>query len=102
MRSTALVPLVLAITAAFGCATGNTAAQELSWERWKTCDRFATISLDRIDPDGRLVVKGQEMEATSFRVCVRDAAADQVRRGAIANPEVPVLVKLYGCVGGAM
>jgi hypothetical protein len=101
MRCAALV-LLVAVSAAAGCVTGNTPAQDLSWERWRACDRFSTIALDRIDLDGRLVVKGQELEAAAFTACVRDAAADQVRRGAIASPEVPVLVKLYGCMGGAM
>src|SRR5215472_17214900 len=92
-RGSIALALLVTMGTAAGCAlVGNTPAQELSWERWKTCDRFATIALDRIDSDGRLVVKGQEMEATSFKACVREAATDQVRRGAIANSEVPVLV----------
>jgi len=96
-------PLLLALLiAAGGCATSNTPAQDLAWERWRTCDRFVTIALDRIEPDGRLVVKGYESEAASFTTCVRDAAADQVRRGTAATAEAPVLVKLYGCLGGAM
>ena len=98
--STALALLVTTSTAA-GCAlAGNTPAQELSWERWKACDRFATIALDRIDTDGRLVVKGYEFEAAPFTACVRAVAADQARRGAAASPEAVVLVKLYGCIGG--
>jgi hypothetical protein len=97
----ALALLVTTSTAA-GCALiGNTPAQELSWERWRACDRFATIALDRIDTDGRLVVKGQELEAAPFTSCVRAVAADQARRGAAASPEAVVLVKLYGCIGGA-
>ncbi len=103
MRSTALVLLVMASTAAAGCATvRNTPAQELSWERWKACDRFSTIALDRIETDGRLVVKGYEVEAAPFTACVRAVAAAQARRGAAASPEAAVLVKLYGCMGGAM
>jgi hypothetical protein len=98
--STTLALLVTTGTAA-GCASlGNTPAQELSWERWKTCDRFATIALDRIDTDGRLVVKGQELEAAPFTACVRSVAADQARRGVAASPDAVVLVKLYGCIGG--
>jgi hypothetical protein len=102
LRSTTLVLLVASAVTA-GCASiGNTPAQELSWERWKACDRFATIALDRIDTDGRLVVKGYEIEAAPFTACVRAVAADQARRGAAASPEAAVLVKLYGCMGGAM
>jgi len=101
MRFLALVQLV-AVSAAAGCASSNTSAQDLSWERWKACDRFSMIALDRIDLDGRLVVKGYEIEAAPFTACVREVAADQVRRGAVSSPEVSVLVKLYGCLGGAM
>ena len=101
MRSTVLALLVL--TAASGCTLAqNTRAQDLSWERWKTCDRFPTIALDRIDTDGRIVVKGYEIEAQPFTACVQTVAADQARRGVAASADAPVLVKLYGCMGGAM
>ncbi len=101
MRSTALG--LLMVVAASGCApTHNTPAQDLSWERWRACDHFTTIALDRVDVDGRLVVKGYQYEAALFTACVREAAADQVRRGVPAEPSVAVLVKLYGCLGGAM
>jgi len=99
-RSIALALLVTTGTVA-GCSlVGNTPAQDLSWERWRACDRFATIALDRIDTDGRLVVKGQELEAAPFRACVNQVAADQARRGVATSPDAVVLVKLYGCIGG--
>lgn len=102
MGSIALSLLLVVITAA-GCATArNTPAQDLAWERWKTCDRFSTIALDRIDLDGRLVVTGHEHEAGPFTSCVRAAAADQSHRGLAPRPQAGVLVKLYGCQGGAM
>ena len=101
MRSIGVSLLMLVVMAA-GCATvRNTPAQDLAWERWKTCDHFATITLERIDLDGRLVVRGYESEAARFTACVREAAADQVRRGIAAGPQAAVLVKLYGCMGGA-
>ncbi len=88
---------------AAGCAIApNTPAQDLGWERWKACDHFSTITLDRIDLDGRVVVKGNQHEAAPFTTCVREAASDQVRRGVAALPQEAVLVKLYGCQGGAM
>jgi hypothetical protein len=102
MRRRALVVVIVLASTAAGCATGNTPAQDLAWARWRTCDRFATIGLDRIDPNGRLVVTGQQVEAAAFTACVRAAAADQVRRGATTVAEAPVLVKLFGCLGGAM
>ena len=102
MRSIGLSLLMLVVTAA-GCATlRNTPAQDLAWERWKACDHFAAMTLERIDLDGRLVVKGYEYEAAPFTACVREAAADQVRRGIAAEPQAAVLVKLYGCMGGPM
>ena len=101
MRGVVLVLLVAASTSV-SCAISNTPAQNLAWDRWKTCDRFATIGLDRIDPNGRLVVKGYETDAAPFTACIREAAAEQVRRGVATDPEAPVLVKLYGCLGGAM
>jgi hypothetical protein len=100
-RGSIALALLVTTSTFVGCASvGNTPAQELSWERWKACDRFATIALDRIDTDGRLVVKGQELEAAPFTACVRTVAADQARRGVATSPEAVVLVKLYGCIGG--
>lgn len=102
-RWSALVAWATVVVAASACATaGNTRAQNLAWERWQACDRFSTIALDRIDLDGRLVVKGYEVEAAPFTACVAQAAADQLRRGVTDRPEDLVLVKLYGCMGGAM
>jgi len=102
MRGLALSLLVLAMIEA-GCAVArNEPAQDLAWERWKACEQFAAISLERIDPDGRIVVTGYEHEAAPFTACVREAAADQSRRGLSAGVTSPVLVKLYGCMGGAM
>ncbi len=93
---------MVAVIAA-GCATArNTPAQDLAWERWKACDHFAAITLERIDLDGRLVVSGYEHEAAPFTTCVREAAADQASRGASAGLTAAVRVKLYGCQGGAM
>lgn len=103
MRAIALgLPLVIAVSA--GCATmGNTPAQDLAWERWRACDRFSTISLERIELDGRLIVTGYESEAHAFTTCVRETAADQARHGvASVAPRSLVLVKLYGCNGGPM
>src|SRR2546427_12159787 len=101
MRSTVLGLLMVVV--ASGCATAhNTPAQDLSWERWRACDHFTTIALDRVDVDGRLVVKGYQYEAEPFTVCVHKAAADQVCRGVTAAPPVAALVKLYGRLGGAV
>jgi hypothetical protein len=92
---------LLAIMASSGCATlGNTPAQDLAWERWRACDRFSSISLERIEVDGRLIVTGYEIEAAAFTTCVRETAAEQALRGVAAAPSSLVLVKIFGCNGG--
>ena len=101
MRSIVLGLLMMATAA--GCAAArNTPAQELAWERWGACNRFSTITLERIELDGRLVVAAYEVDGARFSACVGDAAADQIRRGAVPVPQAVVLVKTYGCQGGAM
>jgi hypothetical protein len=101
MRSIMLGLMVMA--AAAGCATArNTPAQDLAWERWGTCNHFPTISFERIELDGRLVVGAYEVDHAPFAACVREAADAQLRRGAAPVPQAVVLVKNYGCQGGAM
>jgi hypothetical protein len=102
MRSIVL-GLLVAVAATAGCATGgNTPAQTLAWERWKECDHFSTITLERIDLDGRLVVTGYESTAGPFTACVQEAEAAQGRKGGSAGLTAGVLVRRYGCQGGAM
>ena len=101
MRSIVL-GLMLVATAASCAAARNTPAQDLAWERWGACNHFSTITIERIELDGRLVVNGFEVDDARFAACVREAAADQVRRGGVAMPQALVLVKIYGCQGGAM
>ena len=93
-----LFGLFVMVVAAGCAAVGNTPAQDLAWERWKACDHFSMILLDRVDLDGRLVVTGYEYEAAQFTACVREAAAAQVRRG-VSGSTAAVLVKLYDCQG---
>ena len=101
MRSIVLGRLVMATAA--GCAAArNTPTQELAWERWGACNHFSTITIDRVELDGRLVVNAYEVDGARFSACVREAAADQVRRGAGDVPQAVVLLKIYGCQGGAM
>jgi len=98
MRTTVLSALVM--MGAVGCASvQNTPAQDLAWERWQACDRFATVRLERIDTDGRIVVTAYEHEAAPFTACV-ERAASQRGRDVAAGPQALVLVKLFGCQGG--
>jgi len=100
MRSIMLAVMLLA---AGGCAGArNTPAQDLAWERWGECNHFPTIAFERIELDGRLVVGAYEVDGARFSACVSEAAAGQVRRGAAPVPQSVVLVKNYGCQGGAM
>jgi len=80
----------------------NTPAQDLAWERWRACDHFTAVTLDRIDLDGRIVVNLYENTVAPFAECVRTVAADQSRGGAAPMPLSLVLGKIYGCQGGAM
>lgn len=101
MRSIVLSLMLMA--AAAGCAAArNTPAQDLAWERWGACNHFSTITLERIELDGRLVVNAYQVDHARFAACVREAADDQIRRGAAPVPQAVVLVKIYGCQGGAM
>jgi hypothetical protein len=101
MRS--IVLGLLMVVAAAGCAAArNTPAQELGWERWGACNHFSTINLERIELDGRLVVFAYEVDSARFVVCVREAADDQIRRGAAPVPQAVVLVKDPSCPGGGM
>ena len=100
MRTIVLVVLAILMTA--GCATsGNTPAQNLAWERWGACNHPGTISLERVEQDGRLVVLAYQVDGVPFAACVEEAAAAQVRRGIAGVPSSVVLVKNYGCQGGA-
>jgi hypothetical protein len=73
------VAFVVAIAAgAGGCMTGaQTIEQDLAYQRWKRCDTFATIVLQRIDTDGRVIVTGRETEQYPFLDCMAEQAREQ-------------------------
>jgi len=73
------IALAAAMTAA-GCMTGaETFEQDLAYQRWKRCDTFATIVLQRIDTDGRVIVTGRETEQDQFFACMAAQAREQQR-----------------------
>jgi hypothetical protein len=72
---------------------GSTPGAEASERRPQRKDEGHAI--DRAEP-------GFEVDGARFSACVREAAAEQVRRGAGDVPQAVVLVKIYGCQGGAM
>jgi len=65
---------------AVGCTTGaRTMEQDLAYQRWRHCDTFATIALQRIDLDGRVIVTGGETEQGRFLECMAAEAREQRR-----------------------
>jgi hypothetical protein len=65
---------------AVGCTTGaQTFEQDLAYQRWRHCDTFATITLQRIDLDGRVIVTGHETEQGRFLECMAAEAREQRR-----------------------
>src|SRR5262245_24407570 len=86
----------LALVALAGCASsGNTLAQDLAYERWQKCSTYATVQLKEIRPDGQMIlwksVSGGGGDWQNFNQCLRDAGAEQARRGvAVVAPPAPL------------
>ena len=66
---------------AAGCLTGaQTMEQDLALQRWKRCDTFSTIVLQRIDLDGRVIVMSRPgPDDNPFLRCMADQAREQRR-----------------------
>jgi len=74
-----------------GCGSlSNTLAQDLAWERWKKCDHFNNVVLQRIELDGRIWVETRNGNAdlAPWQACMQQAAAEQAskNRAAAATP----------------
>jgi hypothetical protein len=66
------------VLAAAGCMTGaQTFEQDLAYQRWKRCDNFATVTLQHIDTDGRVVVLSRTPDQDPFLRCMADQAREQ-------------------------
>ena len=66
--------------AAAGCMTGaQTFEQALAYQRWQRCNSFATIVLQRITTDGRVIVTGRETEQYQFLNCMAEQGLLQQR-----------------------
>jgi hypothetical protein len=78
---------------ASGCAgLQNTSAQDAAWARWKKCDRFPTVRLKDIKPNGDVWVwtsYGQDLAA--WRECDRAVRLDQQRAGLVTGSESAVI-----------
>jgi hypothetical protein len=79
MRSLRIIGPLLALAAISGCAaTQNSLAQELAWERVRSCDRFASVSVQRVEPDGRVWVSYRVTgEYRLWTDCMVEAAKKQ-------------------------
>ena len=78
-----LVRLLAVLMLLTGCgALANTPAQDLAWERWKQCDHFNNVILQRIELDGRTWVETRNGNAdlAPWQACMRKAAAEQTAR----------------------
>ena len=79
-RAWRIVVALAPAMAAAGCMTGaQTFEQDLAFQRWKRCDTFATIVLQRIDTDGRVIVIGRETEQYQFLNCMAEQTREQQR-----------------------
>jgi len=66
------------VLAAAGCMTGaQTFEQDLAYQRSKRCDTFTTVTLQRIDTDGRVVVLSRTPDQYPFLRCMADQAREQ-------------------------
>ena len=64
--------------AAAGCMTGaQTFEQDLAYQRWQRCSTFATIVLQRITTDGRVIVTARETEQSQFLHCMAEQGREQ-------------------------
>ena len=79
MTTAARVAAAAALLTA-GCTYGaQTMEQALAFQRWRHCDIFATITLQRIDLDGQVIVTGSETEQGRFLECMAAEAWEQRR-----------------------
>jgi hypothetical protein len=77
VKSARRLAAALALAAA-GCMTGaQTFEQDLAYQRWKRCDNFATVTLQRIDTDGRVIVSSRTAEQSPFLRCMAEQAREQ-------------------------
>ncbi len=78
MKAARRVVTASLVLAAAGCMTGaETFEQDLALQRWKRCDNFTTVILQRIDTDGRVVVLSRTPDQYPFLRCMADQAREQ-------------------------
>jgi hypothetical protein len=82
-----------------GCATfKNTQAQDLARDRLARCNRFPSVSVRDLAPDGSMTVvsygAGAVGEYAAWRACMEDAFAEQKKQGKIAADAEQNIVQL--------
>ena len=78
MKAARRVVATSLVLAAAGCMTGaQTFEQDLAYQRWKRCDTFTTVILQRIDTDGLVVVLSRTPDQYPFLRCMADQAREQ-------------------------
>ena len=78
MKAARRVVAASLVLAGAGCMTGaQTFEQDLAYQRWKRCDTFTTVTLQRIDTDGLVVVLSRTPDQYPFLRCMADQAREQ-------------------------
>jgi hypothetical protein len=79
---------LVAATLAAGCvAHTRTRAEDLAWARWKQCDRFPSVTLMRITPEGELDATATVPdEFKQWEACILVAHREQIRQAAATRP----------------
>ncbi len=97
------VSLVAAVSVRIaGCAAlsaSDTPAQALARERWRDCDHFPTLRLDRIESSERVLLDGRETEGAAVRECMQAALAEQKRKGAEISADPGLAIQTSGGTG---
>ena len=74
---------------AAACMTGaQTMEQALAYQRFQRCSEWPTITLQRIDTDGRVIVTGSEAEKGPFLACMGEQVLlQQKSKAGLVVPE---------------
>jgi hypothetical protein len=81
MRQLGIAAWLCSLALLAGCATTqNTLAQNLAWERVRSCAHFASVDVERVEPDGRVWVSYRVTgEYRLWTDCMIEAARKQGR-----------------------
>jgi len=80
-KLTVTLVLSMAVGSLGAACAPMTPAQNLAWDRWRTCDHFVTIHLVQILPSGDVVATGREYDAAPFSTCMQEVLVQQRSQG---------------------